>query len=382
MDSLAVGESLHRHGLPPVVYGAGKNLFTNPIISFFMHNLGAYRIDRRVRASLYKDVLKAYSTVMLERGYHSLFFPGGTRSRSGMVERRLKLGLAGTAHAAFANTAVAGKPQRIFFVPITINYTLVLEAETLAEDFLKERGKARYIIEDDEFSRIDRWVAFFGKVTGQEAACILRFGEPLDPFGNRVDADGNSLTPQGRPFDPVGYVQQGGEAVHDAARDGAYARILADEIVRSYERDTVLMSTNLAAHVVYRNLVRSTPELDLLGRMRRRGELVMTREELLAELGQVRDALCRASDDGLVRLSDFCRDQDPSVILARALSTWTYHTRLPVRDLGPELVAEDPMLLMYYQNRMANLAVEVADEPNMAAAREIRDLSVQAGGRA
>ena len=108
----------------------------------------------------------------------------------------------------------------------------------------------------------------------------------------------------------------------------------------------------------------------------------MTRDELLAELGQVRDALCKASDEGLVWLSDFCRDQDPSVILARALSTWTYHTRLPVRDLGPELVAEDPMLLLYYQNRMANLAVEVADEPNLAAAREIRDLSVQAGGRA
>jgi glycerol-3-phosphate O-acyltransferase len=39
---------------------------------------------------------------MIERGYHSLFFPGGTRSRSGMVEKRLKLGLAGTGVEAFA----------------------------------------------------------------------------------------------------------------------------------------------------------------------------------------------------------------------------------------------------------------------------------------
>ena len=30
---------------------------------------------------------------MVERGYHSLFFPGGTRSRSGLIEQRLKLGL-------------------------------------------------------------------------------------------------------------------------------------------------------------------------------------------------------------------------------------------------------------------------------------------------
>ena len=97
LDSIVLSQALETSGLPPVVYGAGKNLFTNPIISFFMHNLGAYRVDRRIRVSLYKDVLKLYSQVMIERGYHSLFFPGGTRSRSGMIERHLKLGLLGSA---------------------------------------------------------------------------------------------------------------------------------------------------------------------------------------------------------------------------------------------------------------------------------------------
>ena len=98
------GFALERAGLPPAVYGAGKNLFTNPVLSYFMHNLGAYRVDRRLRHALYKDVLKTYSRVLLERGYHSLFFPGGTRSRSGGVERKLKLGLAGTGIEAFART--------------------------------------------------------------------------------------------------------------------------------------------------------------------------------------------------------------------------------------------------------------------------------------
>ena len=96
LDSLAIAWVLFREGLSPVVYGAGKNLFSNPIISFFMHNLGAYRVDRRIKATVYKDVLKSYSSVMIERGYHSLFFPGGTRSRSGNIEHRLKLGLAGS----------------------------------------------------------------------------------------------------------------------------------------------------------------------------------------------------------------------------------------------------------------------------------------------
>ncbi len=43
LDSVVFGFALERSGLPPATYGAGKNLFTNPILSFFMHNLGAYR---------------------------------------------------------------------------------------------------------------------------------------------------------------------------------------------------------------------------------------------------------------------------------------------------------------------------------------------------
>ena len=54
-----------------------------PVLGFFMRNCGAYRVDRRIRHELYKDVLKTYSQVILERGYHSMFFPGGTRSPCG-----------------------------------------------------------------------------------------------------------------------------------------------------------------------------------------------------------------------------------------------------------------------------------------------------------
>src|SRR5690348_1669110 len=159
MDSIVFGYALERAGLPPATYGAGKNLFTNPVLSFFMHNLGAYRVDRRIKHNLYKEVLKTYSTVLLENGYHSLFFPGGTRSRSGGVERRLKLGLMGTAIEAYARSLLAGKERRIYFVPATINYLITLEAETLIADFLAEAGKGRFIIEDDESSRVSRVAA-------------------------------------------------------------------------------------------------------------------------------------------------------------------------------------------------------------------------------
>src|SRR5690606_36429483 len=179
LDSLAIRESLARKDLPPVVYGAGKNLFTNPISSFFMHNLGAYRIDRRIKSQIYTDVLTTYSAVMIERGYHSLFFPGGTRSRSGMIEGRLKLGLAGTAIEAYARYAIRARargerPTPIFFVPVTINYALVLEAESLIEDYLKESGQARYSIEDDEMSQLARRPTSSKQPISHGPACVLR----------------------------------------------------------------------------------------------------------------------------------------------------------------------------------------------------------------
>src|SRR5688500_13311894 len=79
MDSIAVGWALWKLGLPPFLYGAGLNLFSNPMLGFFMRNLGAYTVDRRKQDPLYKRVLKEYATLTLENGYDNIFFPGGTR---------------------------------------------------------------------------------------------------------------------------------------------------------------------------------------------------------------------------------------------------------------------------------------------------------------
>ena len=95
LDSLVMGSVIHRLGLPPFAYGAGINLFTGPLIGFFMRHLGAYTIDRQKTDPLYRATLKEYAALLLARGQHTLLFPGGTRSRSGRIESKIKLGLAG-----------------------------------------------------------------------------------------------------------------------------------------------------------------------------------------------------------------------------------------------------------------------------------------------
>jgi glycerol-3-phosphate O-acyltransferase len=86
IDSILIGYVIHLMNLPPFAYGAGLNLFSNPVLSFSMSRLGAYTVDRQKVSGIYKNALKNYSTSILKRGIHSIFFPGGGRVRSGAIE--------------------------------------------------------------------------------------------------------------------------------------------------------------------------------------------------------------------------------------------------------------------------------------------------------
>ncbi|NUP14305.1 MAG: hypothetical protein HOW73_50380 [Polyangiaceae bacterium] len=354
MDSIVFGYALERAGLPPATYGAGKNLFTNPILSFFMHNLGAYRVDRRLRHALYKDVLKAYSCVLLERGYHSLFFPGGTRSRSGGIERRLKLGLVGSALEAYARSVRAGRERRVFFVPSTINYVITLEAETLIRDYLSETGKSRYIIEDDESSRLGRMVAFIRKLLGMEGAVVIRFGEPMDPFGNSVDDNGDSYDRRGRKVDPSRYVRDAsGNAVVDPARDAQYTRELGEEITKAYVRETVILSTHVVAAACFARLRKAAPRPDLFTVLRQRDTLTIPRDELAADVRNLKDQLVEKEKRGEVVCSEFVRAASGGDLIEHALRAFNGYHETPVLVPRREGIAVfDPELLFYYQNRL------------------------------
>lgn len=355
LDSVVFGFAIERAGLPPAVYGAGKNLFTNPVLSYFMHNLGAYRVDRRLRHSLYKDVLKTYSTVMLERGYHSLFFPGGTRSRSGGVERKLKLGLAGTGIEAFVRTTVRGRTQPVFFVPATINYLLTLEAETLIDDFLQEEGKARYLIEDDESTRFGRVAAFMNKLLGLDAACVIRFSRPLDCFGNYVDDEGVSHDNRGRPVDAVSYVVgREGKPAMDPARDAEYTRELGERIVDAFKRDTVVMPTHVVAACAFERLRRGVGKADLFAVLRHRDDVAVSRGELAEDVDVLLARAAQLEDKGEIVLAPNLKGRRGDAIVDDALRAFAgYHTQEVLAPRGGELVLRDTRLLFYYQNRLA-----------------------------
>jgi len=362
LDSIVLGFALNRVGLPPVTYGAGKNLFSNAFMSYFMHNLGAYRVDRRMRFSLYKEVLKEYSTVLLERGYHSLFFPGGTRARSNKVEGHLKLGLLGTTATAMVNAAQAAavaessETQRIYVVPVTINYRLVLEAETLIEDYLEETGKSRYIIEDDEFSRVGRIVEFARKTLAHEGAAVLRFGAPLDAFGNTVDAEGESIGARGRVVDPRGYLKNAsGDICVDPQRDSVYTRILGAKLSAAFHRNTVLMGTHIVARACLEVAHERTGIRDILRLMRlNESALAVPVDQLCDAVEQLCAAIGEQPENGI--LDSALSAMSPREIVDQTLHFMsTYHTKRVLYQSGAHIRVGSMKLLYYYRNRCAHV---------------------------
>lgn len=359
LDSIILGYAAHWMGLPPLLYGAGLNLFTNPLISYFMNNLGAYRVDRKKQSTFYKDVLKEYATCSLEMGYHNLFFPGGTRCRSGAIEQHLKKGLLGAGLRAYINNLKRNRPNpKIFIAPCTLSYKLVLEGETLIDDYLKEVGKSRYIIEDDEFSKPKKVYNFLANVISLDDRIAVTMCPPLDPFGNRVDREGNSLDPHGRVIETSSYVKRQGEIVEDEQRDAEYTCELSDEIGRSYLKDNVLMSTHLVAYALFRLLKRHNPEMDLYRLLHTGGSAAsFAMSDVHRETKYVLDTVKALPN--APRFGEEVIAEDIQDIVADALKHFAiYHTKLAAYRRGDRVYHDDRKLLLYYGNRLRGYGFE------------------------
>lgn len=361
LDSPVLGYAIFRLGLPPVTYGAGLNLFTNPIVGYFMHNLGAYTVDRTKTDPLYRQALKQYATVAMEYGYHQLFFPGGTRSRSNKLESRLKRGLLGTTVAAFAgNVAANTKKRGIFIVPVTISYPLVLEGATLIEDHLKRSGKARYIIVDDEFSRIRRWYDFAKGLFSLDQRIHVTVGRPLDPFGNDVDEAGKSLDPRGRPIDPGRYLMRNGKVTVDRVRDAEYTNQLAARVAQAYRDENVALATHVVAFAYFHQLRKQSPEADLYRFLRETTpDISLPIQELEHNVARVTARLKELAADNRIRMSQDVEFHSPGDLLRSALRSFgTYHTTPVLLRRGVRVFAGDINLCLYYANRLESYGLD------------------------
>jgi glycerol-3-phosphate O-acyltransferase len=285
LDSIVLGLVLARAGLPPFVYAAGKHIYRHRLAAFFMRRLGAYQLDPDRHDRLYLRTVHVYVNELVASGCHTVVFPSGTRCRSGMVEASVKLGLLGAAIQVARPIAI---------VPVTINYQIVLEAESLIAYYLAGRAHERIV--GDELFVWGRLRDTARRLAALDQRVVIRFGESIDPHGS-----------------------------------GAWRPRVSSALAAAYRRDTVLLATHVVARALH----------DLGGETQ--------------PISVVRDAIARTRTRlGIWRGLEAA---PPDELLEEALAAWAswYRTPPALRRADAIRIAS-PDLLLFYANRSAHLS--------------------------
>ncbi len=361
LDSILIGYAIDQIlGLPAFSYGAGLNLYNAGYAAYFMNRLGAYRVDRRKKNPVYLETLKSMSNLALQHNVHSIFFPGGTRSRSGELEKKLKLGLLGTAVEAQRHLYQKGEDRKIFIVPLILGYHVVLEAKFLIEQHLIRTGRERYFRPGDQSYSFRRWVSFLWNFFSESSEVVLSFGKPLDVLGNFVDADGQSYDRQGRPVEVREYFLGAHGLEAHLQRENEYTKILAERIVERFHKDNVVLDSHIVAFVAFRLLMHMHPRLDLYQLLRLpEDEVEFPVYQVVHGVAQVQRRLLELEQAGKVKVADVCVG-DPEKVMRRGLrKLGVYHVRKPlIINREGVLVSQDFSLLYYYHNRLLHYGLE------------------------
>lgn len=357
LDSILIGYALDTIvGLPSFSYGAGLNLYNTGYTAYFMNRLGAYRVDRRKKNPVYLEALKAMSNLSIQRGTNSLFFPGGTRSRSGALEDKLKMGLLGTALEAQRAIYQKGRNDKIFIVPLILSYHVVLEAKYLIEQHLQRIGKERYLRSKDEFYSLRKLLKFGWNFFSQPSEITLSFGKPLDVLGNFVDEDGTSYDRFHRKVEVKDYFMSDGEVTENLQRETEYTKMLADRIVERFHKENVVLTSHVVAYAAFTILKKENPNLDLFGLLRLPpDDYIFPMETMQAVVGQLKDILLDMEANGRIILSRQIRYEVENLIQDGVRKLGVYHVEKPlVFDSKKMLVSQDFKLLFFYFNRLDN----------------------------
>jgi glycerol-3-phosphate O-acyltransferase len=363
LDSILIGWVIHALGLPAFIYGAGLNLFNIKIFAYFMNSLGAYKVDRRKKNLPYLETLKTYSTLAIQKGAHSLFFPGGTRSRSGAIEKSLKLGLLSTCIEAQRNLYLEAEPgtepRKIFVVPVTLNYHFVLEAPDLIEDYLTVKGQDRYLPEKDKYGSF-QLIRFLFKFFSKGSDISVSIGRALDVMGNYVDDEGNSIDNQGRIINTRDYFVSNGQITIDKQREDEYTRMLGQRIVAEYHRINRVFASHLVAFVAFELWQKKHPKLDLFGLLKLPEEdLMLEYAEFRKTCKRIRKHIYRLKEEGKINHATHLKGKIDLVIRHGMDNVGIFHLKRPLLfNKEGNIITQDLSLLYYYHNRLTGYDLE------------------------
>lgn len=363
LDSILIGWIINTMGLPPFIYGAGLNLFNMEIFAYFMNSLGAYKVDRRKKNLIYLESLRTYSSMALRDGCHSLFFPGGTRSRSGKIETRLKLGLLGTAIEAQRinyEKNEEGRHSKIFIVPVVMNYNFVLEAPALIRNYLEREGQERYYMESDRYEKSGKILKFLVAFFTKGNNISVSIGKGLDLFGNYVNDEGMSIDAHGNRISTRDYFLFRGNISADPQREAEYTRMLSEVIVKEYHRINRVQSSHLVAFTAFQMIRKKYKNLDLYSVLRLPvDEIEIEYEEFKKEFSKIRNRIIELFNADKVDMATHMTEEIDKVIGFGISNVGMYHSRRPLlKNTQGNIITQDINNMYYYHNRMDGYELE------------------------
>jgi len=356
LDSILIGYMLDiKTGLPSFSYGAGLNLFNSSIVAYFMNRLGAYRVDRRKKNHVYLESLKSMSQLSIIDGTNSLFFPGGTRSRSNHLESQIKLGLLGTAIQAQRSLAEQKDNRKVIIVPLVLCNHFVLEAKSLIEQYLKNEGKERYMRRNDTpkgFYNMLKYILSFYKV---DSEAVFSFGEPMDVFGHQIGPEGQSLDSKGNQIAVEDYFKVDDMVTLDNQRESEYTKILGGYINKSFAKYSVILHSQMVAYAAFKYLANTIPHSDIYDILKLDPRKISFNESVLVEIiAQLKSLLIQKEQEGVLILDTMIKQMKAEQILEEGMKQMgIYHIRKPLtRHRKKSIISGDLKLLYFYHNRL------------------------------
>ncbi len=362
IDSVFIGYAMDAIlGIPSFSFGAGLNLYNSGIAAYYMNRLGAYRVDRRKKNPIYLESLKSMANLSMQRGVNNIFFPGGTRSRSGAIEERLKRGLIGSVVEAQRNILQKNKEDKIFIFPVVLGYHFVLEAKYMIEQHLKKEGKEHYLKSKDQSYSLRVIAKFVWNFFSKTSDITLSIGKPLDVIGNFIDREGKSLDKNGDYINLSDYFKSHGHITHDLQRDSEYTRILSNKIAERFKAENFVLSSHLIAYAGFQMLKLKNPNLDLYSLLRLPPEDFSFSTEIMHKvLNQLKPELFRLEKESKIKLSKEIKWENQALLEHGITKIGAFHPQQPLMiDKNYKLIiSQDFQLLYYYHNKLSGYNLE------------------------
>ncbi len=361
LDSILIGYAIDSVvGTPAFIYGAGLNLYNTEIIAFYMNRLGTYRVDRRKKNRVYIETLKSMNTLSLIEGVNNLFFPGGTRSRSGATEDQLKLGLLNSVVESQRHCIQQGIDQKIYIVPLITSYPTVLDAGSLIHDYLRGFGKEKYNSPRRKQSLRKIFFNYLKKTRKTDTYMAMNFGKPMDVFGNALNDQGESLDAHGNIVDLSHYFEGLDGTETKVQREYIYTKKLAQNLVRSFKTEKIVLPSNLVAFAALRLIMKQNQETDIFSLLRYSlDQIALEKTTLIMAVEMLMKKLVTMQNAGEIVLFEEMPSSTEVIVEEGIRHLGVYHIHAPLKRISDHILGTDSLdLLYFYHNQMKGYGLE------------------------